>query len=244
VQRAELETMSTVESDHWWFAGKRLFMRRLLGPHLHADHRPLRILDIGCGTGANAVEFSRYGEVIACDSSLDALRMASSRGVSRLCAAFAPDLPFASDSFDVITAYDVIEHVEDDSGFLAELARVLAPGGALAIHVPAWPSLWSGHDEILEHKRRYTYRGLRALLMRTGLSIEHLGWAGCAIFPPIAALRWTRRLTGGSREADLGVVPRPLNTLLRAIYRVEGVLATTVGLPFGVSVAAIVVKPA
>jgi len=243
MQRKELEEMSAVEGDHWWFTGKRLFMRHLLGDHLRSKGRPLRILDVGCGTGANAVELSAYGEVVACDRSLDALGMAAGRGVSRLCAASAPDLPFASGTFDVVTAFDIIEHVDDDAGFVADLTRVLVPGGALAIHVPAWPSLWSRHDEILEHKRRYTYRSLRALLDRSGLRTEHLGWASCAIFPATAAVRWTRRVTGGGQEvADLGVVPRPLNSALRAVYRLEARMAATVGLPFGVSLAAIAVK--
>lgn len=244
MQRKELEEMSAVESDHWWFTGKRLFMRRLLGDHLRSKDRTLRILDVGCGTGANAIELSGYGSVTACDRSLDALGMAAGRGVRRLCAASAPDLPFATGTFDVVTAFDILEHVEDDAGFLRDLERVLVPGGALAIHVPAWPSMWSHHDEILEHKRRYTYRGLHALLDASGLRIEHLGWASCAIFLPTAAVRWTRRLIGSGQEAvDAGNVPPPVNSALRAVYRVEAELAARVGLPFGVSLAAITVKP-
>jgi SAM-dependent methyltransferase len=244
MQLKELEEMSALEGDHWWFTGKRLFMRRLLGKRLQNAGAKLRILDVGCGTGANAVELSHYGEVVACDRSLDALRMAAGRGVRNLCAAAAPDLPFAADSFDVVTAFDIIEHVGDDLTFVRELSRVLVPGGALAIHVPAWPSLWSDHDEILEHKRRYTRCALRNLLLQSGLRIEHLGWASCALFLPTAAVRWTRRLIRSRRSGvDAGIVPPRINSILRAVYRIEAELAVTIGLPFGVSLAAVAVKP-
>jgi SAM-dependent methyltransferase len=244
MQRKELEEMWAVETFHWWHTGKRLFMRRLLGDHLRTSGAELTILDVGCGTGANAVEMATYGDVVACDRSLDALGFAATRGVRTLCAAAAPDLPFSTGAFDIVTAFDIIEHVEDDARFLRELERVLAPGGALAIHVPAWPSLWSGHDEVLEHKRRYTRRSLRALLAGSSLRVERLGWSSCAIFPPTAALRWSRRFSGGGKhEQDAGNVPGPINSLLRGVYRAEAEIAATVGLPFGVSLAAIAVKP-
>ena len=242
MQREQIAEMYALEAGHWWFWGKRLLMRRLLAKHLA---RPgARILDIGCGAGANALELSAYGEVTASDRSLDALAFVRSRGVGSVIAAEAPQLPFRDGAFDIVTAYDVIEHVEDDHGFVAELARVLAPGGALAVHVPAWPSLWSGHDEVLEHKRRYTRRALRDLLAASGLlRTESLGWTNFTIFAPTAALRWTRRLLGtGSGGADLGVVAAPVNTLLRGVYRVEAVLAATTGLPIGVSLAAIATR--
>lgn len=245
MQRKELEEMSAVEGHHWWYCGKRHFMRRMLGRRLDGRGRRLRILDVGCGTGANAVEMAAYGDVVACDRSLDALGMAAARGVALRCAGAAPQLPFADGTFDIVTAYDILEHVEDDAGFLAELGRVLAPGGALAIHVPAWPSLWSRHDEVLEHKRRYTRRSLRELLRGSGLDLESLGWTNFTIFLPTALLRWSRRLVGGQDAgADLGVVPAPVNTLLRGIYRVEAALAATTGLPIGVSLAAIATRRA
>ena len=133
----QIADMYALESTHWWFWGKRLVMRRLLGDRLTKGN--LRILDIGCGAGANAVELSSYGMVTACDRSLAALAFVRSRGIDDVVAAEAPELPFCDNAFDVITAYDVIEHVGDDSAFVRELARVLAPGGALAVHVPAWP---------------------------------------------------------------------------------------------------------
>lgn len=242
MQAEQIAAMYEFESGHWWFRGKRVLMRRLLGDRLA---RPgLRILDIGCGAGANALELSAYGEVTAADRSLDALAFVRSRGVSRVVAAEAPFLPFRSGAFDLVTAFDVIEHVDDDAGFVAELARVLAPGGALAVHVPAWPSLWSRHDEVLEHKRRYTRRGLAGLLAGCdGLRVERLGWTNFSIFAPTAALRWTRKLLGRTEGPDdLGVVPAPLNAVLLGVGRVEAEVAATVGLPIGLSLAAIATR--
>ncbi len=244
MQREQIAEMYELESEHWWFWGKRRLMRRLLGDRLRPDRRA-RILDIGCGAGANALELSTCGDVTACDRSLDALAFVRSRGVADVVAAEAPALPFADGSFDVVTAYDVVEHIEDDLTFVRELARVLAPGGALAVHVPAWPFLWSRHDEVLEHKRRYTRRSLRRLLGETGLQLESLGWTNFTIFAPTAAVRWTRRMVGGEGDGgvDLGIVPAPVNAMLRGIYRVEAALAATTGLPVGVSLAAIATRP-
>lgn len=238
MQPQQIAEMYELESGHWWFWGKRLVMRRLLGDTLK---RPgLRILDIGCGAGANALELSAYGDVTASDRSLDALAFVRSRGVGNVVAAEAPRLPFADGAFDVVTAYDVIEHVEDDQGFVRELARVLAPGGSLAIHVPAWPFLWSGHDVVLEHKRRYTRRSLRELVESSGLRLEALRWTNFTIFAPVAASRWVNHRFGtGDDSANLGVVPAPLNALLRGLYRLEAAAIATTGLPVGVSLAAI-----
>jgi SAM-dependent methyltransferase len=248
MQYRDLAEMYAVETDHWWFAGKRLLFKRLLAGRL--AYPGLRILDIGCGTGAAAVDFGAHGRLCACDRSTDALSFARSRGVRSVVASDAVSLPFADASFDLVLAFDVIEHVSDDLGMVRELKRVLRPRGAIAIHVPAWPSLWSRHDEVLEHKRRYTRRGLRRLLLDADLHAEYLAWASAAILPPAFLLRSAHRLGfGGSDDAaaseesaQLYPLPRPLNAAMLSVYRLEALLAATTGLPFGLSLAAVAAR--
>ncbi len=237
----ELREMYEVETAHWWFAGKRVLFAKLLERRLCAGD--LHILDAGCGTGAVAADFGRYGAITAMDRSLEALRLARSRGLGCLVNGDAASFPFAEACFDLVLAFDVIEHVEDDAGFIAAMAASLKPGGALAVHVPAWPFMWSRHDEILEHKRRYTRRGLRELLLGQDLVLEHLGWSNCSIFVPAAAVRLLRRaFSKEPQAADLAVVPRPLNTALLGLAHAEAAMARAVGLPFGLSLAAVARK--
>ena len=255
MQYRDLAELYAVETNHWWFAGKRMLFKRLLAERLRAER--IRILDIGCGTGAVAVDFGLHGWLCACDRSSDALAFARSRGVRNVVGSDAASLPFADASFDLVLAFDVIEHVEDDRAMLAELRRVLRPGGAIAIHVPAWPSLWSRHDEILEHKRRYTRRALKALLADGKMRVEYLGWASAAILMPAVLMRSLESVRPADRgeasapaggdgasgdAASLYPLPVPLNAAMRGIYRVESAIAAHVGLPFGLSLAAIAAR--
>jgi len=242
MQHRELAEMYAVESSHWWYAGKRLLFQRLLAGRLSQSH--MRILDVGCGTGAVALDFGRYGRVVACDRSRDAIAFARTRGVRDAVVSDATHVPFADASFDLVLAFDVIEHVDDDRAMLTELGRVLRPGGAVAIHVPAWPSLWSRHDEVLEHRRRYTRRALRGVIADAGLSAEYLGWASATILLPAFALRMVRRMRPAADDGqDVFALPGPLNAVMLGAYRVEAALAASTGLPFGLSLAAVATRP-
>src|SRR4029077_8814452 len=130
---------------------------------------PARILDAGCGSGRNMVELSRYGTVSAIEVSPASVALARERCAGEVVEGSVLEMPFADASFDLAASLDVIEHLEDDVGALRELRRVVAPGGCLLATVPAYQWLWSGHDEVNHHHRRYT----RASLARAG---EHAGW--------------------------------------------------------------------
>ena len=244
MQFRELEKMYRVEENHWWFAGKRALFKRLLRSRLAGAN--LKILDIGSGTGAVPEDFGRFGWICATDRSIEALRFARSRGVEAVACCDALSIPIANDSVDLVLAFDILEHVDNDAGALDELTRVLKPGGAAAIHVPAWPWLWSAHDEALEHKRRYTRKSFTTLLAQSSLKIEHLGWSGATILAPAFAVRGLRRLLpdrpGETSEANVFTLPKPLNALMRSVYDIEAAAAAGIGLPFGLSLAAIATK--
>ena len=248
----EYERMYRLEDRHWWFAARRTLLSSALErwrgtlPAPTAAG-PLRLLDVGCGTGATLAHLSGYGEAYGVDVEPRALAFCRARGLrTNLALASASALPFADGTFQVAVALDVLEHVGDDRAAAREIARVLAPGGLLFASVPAYPSLWSGHDVALMHRRRYTRAAFESLLTGAGLSVEHRTHTVSALLPPVYLLRHFQRLArlGGSRpaRADIYPTPPPLNALLRAELEWEGRVALRTPLPFGVSLFAVARK--
>ena len=143
------------ELRHWWFCARRQIVASLIAKFA-STRRPLRIADIGCGTGASFAMLARFGWTVGIDCSQLALAFSRTRGHLQLAAAALPSLPFQANSFDIVCAMDVIEHIEDDAGAVRELLRICKPEGLIVLTVPAYQWLWSIHDDINEHKRRYT----------------------------------------------------------------------------------------
>src|SRR5712692_228547 len=161
----ELQT-HRAEDRHWWYKGRRTVLARALADlELPAG---ARILDAGCGSGRNMVELARYGSVTAVELSTASVELARAREAGEVIEGSVLEMPFADASFDLATSLDVIEHLDDDVGALRELRRVVAPGGCLLVTVPAYQWLWSGHDEINHHHRRYTRRSLRVVGEQAG----------------------------------------------------------------------------
>jgi SAM-dependent methyltransferase len=158
--------------------------------------------------------------------------------------ASAERLPFAAASFDLVTALDVLEHLDRDDLAAREIARVLRPGGLLVATVPALPSLWSEHDEALDHRRRYRPRSFRRLLGEAELEIELLSYTVSVLFPAIFLFRRLQRLRRSPRDPRTSLVPVPpiLNRLLIGLLRLEGRLLPHLRLPFGVSLIAVARK--
>src|SRR3954453_5584614 len=176
-----------LEDEHWWFRGRRAVIHALLA---RAALRPRpRILDAGCGTGRNLLEYGRIGEAQGVDPSADAVAFCQARGLDRVRQSGVEELPFADASFDLVTATDVLEHIPDDLGAARELRRVTAPGGSLLVTVPAYQWLWSQHDDSHQHQRRYTLGRLRSALTAAGWRPAVQTYFNSILLAPIALVR-------------------------------------------------------
>jgi SAM-dependent methyltransferase len=226
-----------LEDTHWWFEGRRAVIWALL--RRSGTGESLRVLDAGCGTGRNLLEFGGLGTAQGVDSSPDAIAFCRRRGVQAVSEARLEALPFGEASFDLILATDVLEHLEDDAAALAELRRVVAPGGRLLATVPAYTWLWSQHDTAHHHFRRYTLRRLRERLRVAGWEPAQWSYFNTALLPPIAAVRLLarRRPARAGERPDLRLTPPALNRLLEAPMRLEAdLIGRGVRLPAGVSI--------
>lgn len=249
MNREEYAQMYQLEDTHWWFVARRnlvlLALKRLLRQTTaRVGSRPVRLLDMGCGTGGMLERLGPLGQVVGLDLELLALRFCRARGRNGLVCGSATALPFASGAFDVVLALDVLEHIPDHVAAAREMARVLAPGGFALITVPAYRSLWSRHDEALMHQRRYRAGEVRHLLTGAGLQPSRLTYTVSAFLPIVWAIRAVHRLHP-DRPARADVVPTApwLNRVLRAWLDVESRLALRARLPFGVTVFAVATKP-
>lgn len=232
----------SLEENHWWFVGRRRIVFDLIQRYVP---RLARILDAGCGTGYTAREFARFGEVFAFDAAPEAVAYAAARGLAVRQGEITA-IPYTNEYFDLVTALDVLEHIEDDRQALSELSRVLKPGGILLLTVPACPFLWSPHDEVNHHKRRYTAREFRVKVQEAGFYILKLSHYNTCLFAPILLARLFRRLFPARQEekrSDFSLVQRGvLNTLLTRVFSAEAHLLRYVDLPFGVSLVGVVKK--
>jgi SAM-dependent methyltransferase len=248
VNRIEYQRMFEAEERQWWYAGMRAIALGLLDAAL-AGRDPssprLRFLDAGCGTGANLLHLAARGEAVGVDLSDDALRFCRRRGVAVARADLA-SLPFADRTFDGIGSFDVLYHawVSDDRAALAELVRLLRPGGLLLVRVPALRILWGAHDEAVRSRHRYTRSEVRALLEGAGLEVLRLSYCNSLLFPLLLVRRSLDRLTG-RHGSDVAFLPPPFEWLFRRLLLTEGsLLRRGLSLPLGASVVGLARRPA
>ncbi len=225
-----------VEGSHWWYIGRRRIIASFVAEICSRieGHRP-RILDVGCGTGANLVMLSRFGEAEGVDVSPDALAFCRARGLQNVRLGAAEELPFEDGTFDLVTAFDVIEHMDDDVAGLREMHRVLRPDGRILLFVPTFMSLWGVQDEVSNHRRRYRLPELRQVVTEAGFEIERATYANITFFVPIFLVRKLMRLTGLRTATENSINVPALNRLFGSLLGAESSVLRHFNLPFGVS---------
>ncbi len=230
------------EKGHWWFAARRAVARTLLRRlKLPAA---ARILDGGCGAGANLPLLAPFGQVHAFEMNESLRQCATARRIGQVEPGSLPDgIPFPDMQFDLITLFDVLEHIKDDCAALAALASRLKDNGALLLTVPAFQWLYGPQDRLHHHFRRYGRRELKQKLQEAGLRVEFLNYWNMLLFPVAAAVRLAERLRSDTGQAaGLRTPPSPVNHLLAAVVSVERFLVPIVPLPFGLSLIAVARK--
>jgi SAM-dependent methyltransferase len=232
--------MEELENNHWWFSSRRKIVGNVL-KNLNIEN-DAQILDVGCGTGGNRSLLSQFGKVKGIELDDYALQIARMKKNGEIYKGSLPNqLNVGNEKFEVITLLDVLEHVEEDVLSLQRLSQLLKPNGYLIITVPAFPFLWSQHDEDHHHRRRYLYSSLQSCIEQTTLTIKHMTYYNFWLFPFIAGVRLMKKHIRHNVNIDDVELPnRAINALLETIFSSERYLVQQLKLPFGLSLLAVV----
>ncbi|MFN3724949.1 MAG: class I SAM-dependent methyltransferase [Allosphingosinicella sp.] len=239
MERIVYDRMAELDTRHWWYRARREVLAALIARKVKPPEGA-RILEIGCGTGHNLEMLGQFGHVDAIELDDAAREVASARLGRVVLGARLPELEGVPErSYDMVALLDVLEHVEEDRAALRSIARRLKPGGAILITVPAFQWMWSAHDVVNHHQRRYSKRTLNAAIADAGLKVDFVGYFNSILFPLAAAARLAGRLTG-EEESDDKLPPKPVNALFETLFGLERHAIARLPFTPGVSIAAVV----
>ena len=238
MDRIVFDRMAALDQTHWWYVARRAILADLIARRIQPP-KDAHILEIGCGTGHNFPVLSRFGVVDALEVDDAARAIASERLGRPVASAPLPELPGIADaSYDLIALLDVLEHIEEDLAALSSIRAKLRPGGRILLTVPANEWMWSAHDSVHHHYRRYNRATLGKVAAAAGLRVDMMSHFNSLLFPLAAAARIAGKLTG-RQEADDAQPPAPLNALFKGVFGLERHLVGRVPLPAGVSLVAV-----
>ena len=225
-----------VEDTHWWYVGRRRIIRSLVEKICAALNDPNpRILDVGCGTGANLKMLADYGNAEGVDISPQAVEFCRERGLDSVKLGAAEQLPYENDSLELVTALDVIEHLDDDVAGLREMRRVLRRDGRVLLFVPAFMFLWGVQDDVSNHRRRYTLPSLLKAVEEAGFAVEWASYANISFFLPVLAVRSVMRWLGLRAATEYGINISLMNGPFSSLFAAERFVFKRGRIPFGVS---------
>lgn len=232
-----------LQKKHWWFAAKKAIVISELNALLK-NKKPVNILDAGCGTGLMLPDLNNIGPTSGMDFSLDAIGFAKKMygGTIKQCC-LPDDIPYDDNTFEVLISLDVIEHVEDDLAALKSLRKRIIKGGVGIFTVPALMSLWSHHDVINEHKRRYDKEELEKKLVEAGYVVEKISYYNTLLFPMIYLVRLINRVLKKEDGSDVELPSPVVNSILKIIFEAEKFLLKFMRFPIGASLIASVRNP-
>jgi SAM-dependent methyltransferase len=243
-----LRATAQAEARHFWFRGFRRFVTPLLRQATVGRPRA-RLLDCGCGTGNNLALLERFGQAAGFDLSETGLRIGRQDGRTRLARGSVAAAPFRSECFDVVTSFDVIYSLEDadERSAIAEMYRLLKPGGFAIINVAAMKALRGDHSVLSHEQRRYNRPMLRQRLEAAGFAVVRLTYTNFTLFPPMLLTRALQRRRGLRSESaaqhEIKVPPAPVNALLSGVLRLESAWVRWFDAPAGSSLLCLAQKP-
>ena len=240
------EKYAHYQIDHWWFVGRKKIILSLLSRFFGEETGSRSILDIGCGTGVMLDSLQRYGKTVGVDMSDRALLLSNKITSTPLLQAEFTSLPFKDQSFDLVCAFDVLEHLDHDSACVQEAYRLCRPGGSVLVTVPAFQFLWGIQDVVSHHKRRYSHKEIIRLLEENGFRPVFSSYFNTLLFPIIAFVRLLSRWKQPREcQSDLEIhTPRFLNDMLTRLFGFERYLLKYFRFPFGVSLICLAQKQA
>ncbi len=238
MERVVYRQMAELDQRHWWYRARRAVLADLIRREAMPPPNG-RILEIGCGTGHNLEMLSSFGKVDAVELDEEARTVAEKRLGRAVMNAPLPELAgIGARRYDLIAALDVIEHIDDDAAAIETIAAKLKLGGKFVMTVPAHQWMWSAHDVINHHKRRYSKSGLSRLIEASPLRLSKIGYFNSFLFPLAVAERGASKLRGKD-SADVKLPPSLVNTTLESIFASERHFVGRLPLPVGLSLFAV-----
>jgi SAM-dependent methyltransferase len=237
MERLAYREMAELDQKHWWYRARRKVLADLI--RREASPPPdARILEIGCGTGHNFEVLKQFGSVDAIELDDESRAIAEQRLGRKIMTSPLPELAGVRDGYDLVAALDVIEHIDDDAAALAVIATKLKPGGKFVMAVPAHRWMWSAHDVVNHHKRRYSKVGLKRLVEGSPMKLEKIGYFNSLLFPLAVAQRLASKARGKD-DAEVKLPSAPLNRALESVFGAERHLVGRLPLPPGLSLFAV-----
>lgn len=238
------------EFSHFWFVGRRRIFVELLRRHL-SPRKDAVILDLGCGVGGMIESLREFGTVVGTDNDASSLAHCRRKLDSEFFQSHAYELPLRTESVDVLCAFDVLEHVPQETEAMAECFRVLKPGGTCFVSGPSYQFLYTHQDRMVQHQRRYTVTDLKRRLRNAGFTIDQASYINSFLFPLILAVIGFKKISEAIRPPSMDesrlnseiAVPASLNSLFTKIFSSERHVLRRASLPFGHSLVVVGRKP-